>query len=81
MNPYQKIAIFILRAVGLATAIAGATEPFLRATFFSTMSEGGIAAKNLADMAVAGSLAHLTIGVVLILVANPLGKLLGYGLD
>jgi hypothetical protein len=75
------MATFILRAIGLATAIAGATEPFIRVAVFSTMSERGINAKNLEAMAVAGSLSYLIIGIVIVLVANPLGKLLGYGLD
>jgi hypothetical protein len=77
MNVYQKAAIFILRLTGFVVALVGALGPI--GLLAVSVAGGGTSSYPAARWV--GSAMWFVGGVVLVLMAKTIGRLLGRGLD
>ncbi len=77
MNHYQKMAIFAVRVAGVTMAAVGAMGPI-------TIAVSDVLGRGLPKHPAerwTGSLSWVIWGIVLVLLANRIGRLLGKGLD
>ena len=77
MNRYQMAAILVVRMVGCALALIGLVGPLSVAV----MTALGQSAPSYPSQRYVGSLIWLIGGVVLVVVAKPIGRRLGSGLE
>jgi hypothetical protein len=76
MTEHQKLAVLILRIVGAgwATLIA------VGLSMLGIESALGVEVRHYSALTVIGNIAYIVLGLLLVLLSKPLGKLLGRGI-
>lgn len=76
MTEHQKLAVLLLRIVGAGWA----TLIFVGLSMFGIESLLGVQVQHYPAHTVIGNVAYVVVGVLLVLLSKPLGRLLGRGL-
>lgn len=76
MTEHQKLAILILRIIG----VGWATLIVVGFSMLGIESVMGVQVQNYPTHTIIGNIAYVVMGLLLVFLSNPLGKLLGRGL-